>query len=143
MMTTNIAVYPPRSIRQLKERVANLRGKHKQMYSLAVKEADPKVNWDALVDEKLVRSGAGPSPSTSALLLGERDCITESSGDQRRTVPSLESHSQTLFPTDSATPPHAYRAGVCKALWTGWRSVCLPRPVALPAGRLCGMSGSC
>lgn len=40
-------------IRQLKERVANLRGKHKQMYSLAVKEADPKVNWDALVDEKL------------------------------------------------------------------------------------------
>ncbi|XP_051023192.1 periplakin [Acomys russatus] len=40
-------------IRQLKERVANLRGKHKQMYSLAVKEADPKVNWAALVDEKL------------------------------------------------------------------------------------------
>lgn len=42
------------SIRQLKERVTNLRGKHKQMYSLAVKEADPKVNWAALVDEKLV-----------------------------------------------------------------------------------------
>ncbi|XP_041531754.1 periplakin [Microtus oregoni] len=40
-------------IRQLKERVTNLRGKHKQMYSLAVKEADPKVNWAALVDEKL------------------------------------------------------------------------------------------
>uniref|UniRef100_A0A8I6A8D3 Periplakin n=1 Tax=Rattus norvegicus TaxID=10116 RepID=A0A8I6A8D3_RAT len=40
-------------IRQLKERVTNLRGKHKQMYSLAVREADPKVNWDALVDEKL------------------------------------------------------------------------------------------
>ncbi|MEJ1287417.1 periplakin [Cricetulus griseus] len=40
-------------IRQLKERVTNLRGKHKQMYSLAVKEADPKVNWAALVEEKL------------------------------------------------------------------------------------------
>ncbi|XP_008844784.1 periplakin isoform X2 [Nannospalax galili] len=40
-------------IRQLKERVTNLRRKHKQMYSLAVKEADPKVNWAALVEEKL------------------------------------------------------------------------------------------
>ncbi|XP_042554328.1 periplakin isoform X2 [Dipodomys spectabilis] len=40
-------------IRQLKERVANLRKKHKQIYSLAVKEADPQVNWAALVDEKL------------------------------------------------------------------------------------------
>lgn len=56
---TNMVAYPTphltsRSIRQLKERVTNLRGKHKQMYSLAVKEADPKVNWAALVDEKLV-----------------------------------------------------------------------------------------
>ncbi|XP_037363542.1 periplakin [Talpa occidentalis] len=40
-------------IRQLKERVANLRGKHKQVYNLAVKEVDPQVNWAALVEEKL------------------------------------------------------------------------------------------
>ncbi|XP_021099974.1 periplakin isoform X1 [Heterocephalus glaber] len=40
-------------IRQLKERVANLRGKHKQVYSLVVKEISPQVNWAALVEEKL------------------------------------------------------------------------------------------
>lgn len=76
-MTTNMVAYPPHSIRQLKERVTNLRGKHKQMYSVAVKEADPKVNWDALVDEKLVWPRAGLSLSTSALLIG--DAIMKSS----------------------------------------------------------------
>ncbi|KAM6165478.1 periplakin [Erethizon dorsatum] len=40
-------------IRQLKERVANLRGKHKQVYSLVAKEVSPQVNWAALVEEKL------------------------------------------------------------------------------------------
>ncbi|XP_012997386.1 periplakin [Cavia porcellus] len=40
-------------IRQLKERVANLRGKHKQVYSLVVKDVSPQVNWAALVEEKL------------------------------------------------------------------------------------------
>ncbi|XP_035876851.1 periplakin isoform X2 [Phyllostomus discolor] len=40
-------------IRQLKERVTNLRGKHKQIYNLSVKEVDPQVNWAALVEEKL------------------------------------------------------------------------------------------
>ncbi|XP_040829328.1 periplakin [Ochotona curzoniae] len=40
-------------IRQLKERVSNLRGKHKQIYSRPAKEADPQVNWAALVEEKL------------------------------------------------------------------------------------------
>ncbi|XP_004627850.1 periplakin [Octodon degus] len=40
-------------IRQLKERVANLRGKHKQVYSLVAKEINPQVNWAALVEEKL------------------------------------------------------------------------------------------
>ncbi|KAM6155047.1 periplakin [Rhynchocyon petersi] len=40
-------------IRQLRERVTNLRGKHKQIYNLAMKEVDPQVNWTALVDEKL------------------------------------------------------------------------------------------
>lgn len=37
--------------------MTNLRGKHKQIYSLAVKEVDPQVNWEALVEEKLVRPG--------------------------------------------------------------------------------------
>ncbi|XP_048187656.1 periplakin isoform X2 [Perognathus longimembris pacificus] len=47
-------------IRQLKERVANLRKKHKQIYSLAVKEMDPQVNWASLVEEKLDKlSGQG------------------------------------------------------------------------------------
>uniref|UniRef100_A0A5F7ZK03 Periplakin n=1 Tax=Macaca mulatta TaxID=9544 RepID=A0A5F7ZK03_MACMU len=45
-------------IRQLKERVSNLRGKHKQIYSLAAKEVDPQVNWAALVEEKLAASQA-------------------------------------------------------------------------------------
>uniref|UniRef100_A0A2K5YSM2 Periplakin n=1 Tax=Mandrillus leucophaeus TaxID=9568 RepID=A0A2K5YSM2_MANLE len=45
-------------IRQLKERVTNLRGKHKQIYSLAAKEVDPQVNWAALVEEKLAASQA-------------------------------------------------------------------------------------
>ncbi|XP_021568006.1 periplakin [Carlito syrichta] len=40
-------------IRQLKERVTNLRGKHKQIYNLAAKEVDPQINWAVLVDEKL------------------------------------------------------------------------------------------
>ncbi|XP_036594041.1 periplakin [Trichosurus vulpecula] len=40
-------------IRQLKERVANLRTKHNQIYNLTVKEVDPKVNWSSVVDEKL------------------------------------------------------------------------------------------
>lgn len=35
--------------------MTNLRGKHKQIYNLVVKEVDPQVNWAALVDEKLVR----------------------------------------------------------------------------------------
>uniref|UniRef100_A0A8C5LB90 Periplakin n=1 Tax=Jaculus jaculus TaxID=51337 RepID=A0A8C5LB90_JACJA len=40
-------------VRQLKERVSNLRAKHKRMYSLAAREADPQVNWAAIVEEKL------------------------------------------------------------------------------------------
>lgn len=37
--------------------MTNLRGKHKQVYNLAVKEVDPQVNWEALVEEKLVWPG--------------------------------------------------------------------------------------
>lgn len=52
--TQLIGVHLPLSIRQLKERVSRLRGKHKQIYNLAVKDTDPQVNWAAVVDEKLV-----------------------------------------------------------------------------------------
>lgn len=37
--------------------MTNLRGKHKQIYNLVVKEVDPQVNWEALVEEKLVWPG--------------------------------------------------------------------------------------
>lgn len=37
--------------------MTSLRGKHKQVYNLAVKEVDPQVNWEALVEEKLVWPG--------------------------------------------------------------------------------------
>lgn len=49
------------SIRQLKERVAKLREEHQRIYSLAVKEVAPEVNWAALVEEKLVREGPHPA----------------------------------------------------------------------------------
>ncbi|XP_055991266.1 periplakin [Sorex fumeus] len=44
-------------IRQLKERVGDLRQKHKQIYNLVGKDVDPQVNWAALVDEKLDQLG--------------------------------------------------------------------------------------
>lgn len=34
--------------------MTDLHRKHKQIYSLSVKEVDPQVNWAALVEEKLV-----------------------------------------------------------------------------------------
>lgn len=40
--------------------MTSLRGKHKQIYNLVVKEVDPQVNWAALVDEKLVRPRLQP-----------------------------------------------------------------------------------
>ncbi|XP_028904815.1 periplakin [Ornithorhynchus anatinus] len=40
-------------IRQLKGRVANLREKHNQIYTLTAKEVNPPVNWDSVVNEKL------------------------------------------------------------------------------------------
>lgn len=85
------------------------------MYSLAVKEADPKVNWAALVEEKLVRPGAGSSHSTSALL--SRVTIRKSRDERRwaqRTVPSLESHARPHSLPPSA--PHAQLAGVLARL---------------------------
>lgn len=65
-LPTNQRPLSPFSIRQLKERVTNLRGKHKQIYNLAVKEVDPQVNWAALVEEKLVRP---------KLQLGRAPCV--------------------------------------------------------------------
>lgn len=99
------------SIRQLKERVTNLRGKHKQIYSLAVKEVDPHVNWAALVEEKLVRPrlrlGRGHvcrgephhlmSPSHtggSRVPMFSDVCVNEESEAQRGAVPCPDSHSR-------------------------------------------------
>ncbi|XP_074866951.1 periplakin [Carettochelys insculpta] len=39
-------------IRQLKERVANLHAKHKQIYNFTPQEVEPQVNWSAVIDEK-------------------------------------------------------------------------------------------
>uniref|UniRef100_A0A8C0DTX1 Periplakin n=1 Tax=Balaenoptera musculus TaxID=9771 RepID=A0A8C0DTX1_BALMU len=53
VLEADAAIAKHMNICQLKERVTNLRGKHKQVYNLAVKEVDPQVNWEALVEEKL------------------------------------------------------------------------------------------
>ncbi|KYO32507.1 periplakin [Alligator mississippiensis] len=39
-------------IRQLKERVANLRLKHNQIYNFTPQEIEPQVNWSEVIDEK-------------------------------------------------------------------------------------------
>ncbi|KAK2533489.1 Ppl [Columba guinea] len=40
------------SIRQLKERVTNLRMKHDQIYNLPLQPIEPQVNWSTVIDEK-------------------------------------------------------------------------------------------
>lgn len=40
-------------IRQLQERVANLRVKHDQIYNFTPQEVEPQVNWSEVIDEKL------------------------------------------------------------------------------------------
>uniref|UniRef100_A0A8C0FIW1 Periplakin n=1 Tax=Bubo bubo TaxID=30461 RepID=A0A8C0FIW1_BUBBB len=39
-------------IRQLKERVANLRVKHEQIYSFPLQHIEPQVNWSTVIEEK-------------------------------------------------------------------------------------------
>ncbi|XP_015686227.1 periplakin-like, partial [Protobothrops mucrosquamatus] len=39
-------------IRQLKERVNNLRGKHDQIYNFTPREIEPEVNWSSTIEEK-------------------------------------------------------------------------------------------
>lgn len=90
----------------------NLRGKHKQIYSLAVKEVDPQVNWAALVEEKLVRprlrwagtvcAGGEPHHLMSAqscrdgrVLMFSDVRVSENSEAQRGAAPSPESHSRS------------------------------------------------
>lgn len=48
---------PPRSIRQLKERVANLRVKHDQIYNFPLQHIEPQVNWSTVIEEKQVPGG--------------------------------------------------------------------------------------
>lgn len=49
--------FPPRSIRQLKERVANLRVKHDQIYNFPLQHIEPQVNWSTVIEEKQVPRG--------------------------------------------------------------------------------------
>lgn len=46
--------FPSHSIRQLKERVTNLRMKHDQIYNLPLQPIEPQVNWSTVIDEKQV-----------------------------------------------------------------------------------------
>lgn len=46
-----------RSIRQLKERVANLRVKHDQIYNFSQQQIEPQVNWSTVIEEKQVPRG--------------------------------------------------------------------------------------
>lgn len=65
--------------------MTNLRGKHKQIYNLAAKEVDPQVNWEALVEEKLVRPrrrlgrgsrvGAGETPPFNVTTVFSDVCV--------------------------------------------------------------------
>lgn len=111
-LLTRVAALPL-SIRQLKERVANLRGKHKQIYDLAVKEVNPQVNWAALVEEKLVRPrrqlggrrvcagrafhfmGAQPYGGGTVPGFFPNDHVGKKSEAQRGAVPSPGSHSRS------------------------------------------------
>ena len=49
--------FPSRSIRQLKERVANLRVKHDQIYNFPLQRIEPQVNWSTVIEEKQVPRG--------------------------------------------------------------------------------------
>lgn len=49
--------FPFRSIRQLKERVANLRVKHDQIYNFPLQHIEPQVNWSTVIEEKQVPRG--------------------------------------------------------------------------------------
>ncbi|KAJ7305720.1 hypothetical protein JRQ81_010086 [Phrynocephalus forsythii] len=46
-------------IRQLKERVGNLRVKHDQIYNFTPQEIEPQVNWAIVIDEKQILNGKG------------------------------------------------------------------------------------
>lgn len=91
--------------------MTNLRGKHKQIYNLAVKEVDPQVNWAALVEEKLVRPRlqlgrgrvCGENPPLNVTTVTREVvtspmfsdvCVHEESEAQRGAVPRPESHSR-------------------------------------------------
>lgn len=82
--------------------MTSLRGKHKQIYNLVVKEVDPQVNWAALVDEKLVRprlqlcAGTtppfhgchGPASRRVLSLTFLCGCVSEDGEAQRGVAPS-------------------------------------------------------
>lgn len=54
--------FPSCSIRQLKERVANLRVKHEQIYNFPLQHIEPQVNWSTVIEEKQVQGPPVPLP---------------------------------------------------------------------------------
>lgn len=88
--------------------MTSLRGKHKQIYNLVVKEVDPQVNWAALVDEKLVwpwlqlcavrtppfHGYHGPASQRVMFLTFPDGCVSEDSKAQRGVAPSPVSPSR-------------------------------------------------
>lgn len=58
--------FPSRSIRQLKERVANLRVKHNQIYNFPRQHIEPQVNWSTVIEEKQVPRGTKGATSVTA-----------------------------------------------------------------------------
>lgn len=66
--------FPSRSIRQLKERVANLRVKHDQIYNFPLQHIEPQVNWSTVIEEKQVPKGPPGSLPGQWHQLGRDSC---------------------------------------------------------------------
>lgn len=66
--------FPSRSIRQLKERVANLRAKHSQIYNFPRQHMEPQVDWSTVIEEKQVPRGPPVSLPGQEHQLGRNSC---------------------------------------------------------------------
>lgn len=66
--------FPSRSIRQLKERVANLRVKHNQIYNFPRQHIEPQVDWSTVIEEKQVPRGPPVSLPGQEHQLGRNSC---------------------------------------------------------------------
>lgn len=115
--------FPSRSIRQLKERVANLRVKHDQIYNFSLQHIEPQVNWSTVIEEKQVLRGA-PVPLPGAF------------------CPSVCLLAPILLPHAAGFPVTARRSreGCCQGLpclllqmLEAWLLPCLATPQPPPA----------